>query len=389
MATLFQHLKPFGVSKRPFTMGLKWPQEMKNIYLAIGLFILLTWFELGYKVTASPQGTALMALGMVFLAVVSAMIFDKRSFCKHACLVGRIQGLYAMFAPVEIRAKELKVCASCKTKDCYSGNDQGNACPTELTIPQITMNTYCILCTECVKSCPHDNVAFNLRPFSTDLQRFKRVKVDEAWLAIILLALTSFHGLTMTPLWDSSTEPSVVGWIQSVFNVGPLVGFTLGMAGINGFLIFFYYLISVVTHYFAGDPNVSTKKIFLYYAYSILPVALFYHLAHNGMHLFMEGQMVVPLLSDPMGQGSNFFGTAAWQMNPVLSADTIWILQVFLVIIGHIFGIIIAHYVSRKLYTDAKQATRSLIPMLIAMIVYSFISLWIMHLDMNMRGSLM
>lgn len=389
VATCFQHLKPFGVKQKPFTMGLKGPKNLNNIYLATGFFVVLTWFELGYKVTSSPRATAIMAIMMVFLAVVSALIFEKRWFCKHACLVGRIQGLYAMFAPVEIRAENLSVCGMCKTKDCYTGNDKGNACPTKLTIPQITENTYCILCTECIKSCPHDNIAINVRPFATDLKRFKRVKTDEAWLALILLVLTSFHGITMTPMWDSLTGTSIVGTIQDTLNIGRLGAFTVGMIGFNGILLAFYYFIALATYLIVKDKSVPIKRIFCYYAYSILPVALFYHLAHNVMHIFMEGTMVVPLLSDPLGQGKNIFGTATWQIGSLLSDQVIWISQVALVVIGHIFGIIIAHYVSRKLYSDQKQATLSLIPMLIGMITYSFLSLWIMHLDMNMRSSMM
>src|SRR3989338_7415652 len=211
MATLFQHLKPFGVSNAPFTLGLKWPPWLKNIYLAIGLFILLTWFELGFKVTASPRSTAFLGILMVCLSIVPALIFEKRSFCKYACLVGRISGLYAMFSPVEVRSKDLSVCTACRTKDCFAGNDRGNPCPTSLVIPQIRENTYCILCTECVRSCPHDNVAVNIRPVAADLRRFKTARPDEAWLAVILLALTSFHGLTMTPLWDSAAQTSVLG----------------------------------------------------------------------------------------------------------------------------------------------------------------------------------
>lgn len=389
VASLFQHMKFFGVTKNPFTLSLKWPKKWNNIYLATTMFIVLTWFELGFKITASPRGTAIMAMMMVFLAVISVLIFEKRAFCKHMCLVGRIQGLYAMFAPGEIRANKLSVCKTCKTKDCFTGNDKGNACPTSLTIPQITTNTYCILCTECIKSCPHDNVSLNIRPFATDLVRFKRIKMDEAWLALILLILTSFHGITMTPMWDAPQGFSIISMIQKLLGVRRLMAFTIGMIVFNGILILFYYVISLITYYIAHDRAVTIKKIFLYFSFSLLPVALFYHLAHNTMHIFMEGGVILPLLSDPLGQGKNYFGTATWQLGSLISSQATWIIQVVLVLIGHIYGIIIAHYVSLKLYTDKKKATISLIPMLIGMIFYSFFSLWIMHLDMNMRSSLM
>jgi hypothetical protein len=140
----------------------------------------------------------------------------------------------------------------------------------------------------------------------------------------------------------------------------------------------------------AGAENVSTMKIFIQFSYSVLPIALFYHVAHNGMHLFMEGQNVVPLLSDPMGFGWDLFGTASLRnLPPILGKDVIWTTQVLLVIIGHVFGIIISQKTSRKLFGEGRLATVVQIPLLAAMIIFSFLSLWIMHLDMNMRGTLM
>jgi hypothetical protein len=130
-------------------------------------------------------------------------------------------------------------------------------------------------------------------------------------------------------------------------------------------------------------------EIFIKFSYSVLPIALFYHVAHNGMHLFMEGQNVFTLMSDPLGRGWDLFGTAQTTFPPILGKDIIWILQVILVVIGHVYGIIIAQKVSMRLFGKGRIATVVQLPLLAAMILFSFISLWLMHLDMNMRGTLM
>lgn len=388
-ATLAQNTGRLWGSAKPFTLGWRWPAALRNIYLAMGLFILLTWLELGYQVTASPRATAMLGLVLVALSVVPAVLFDKRSFCRYGCAIGRISGLYALFAPVEVRCKDREVCRQCATFDCFRGNQHGPACPTSLFLPAVKENTYCIQCGYCVRSCPSANVAFNLRPFAADLTQFTRPRPDESLLAIILLALTSFHGLTMTPLWDSVEGSSIIGWLRQVLNIGSLAAFTVGMALVVIAPIVFYGALCAVTQRLAGDPAVSARKLFLYYAYSLLPIALFYHLAHNAMHLFMEGQYVVPLLSDPLGAGWNLFGTAALRPGPILSAQAIWWLQVALVVVGHVFGILIAYYASRRLYAEVRRARLSLVPMLAGMVLYSWGSLWLLHLDMNMRSSLM
>ncbi len=388
-ATIAQGLGRLRGSSRPFTLGLRWPRALKNIYLATGFFVLLTWLELGYGVTSSPRATAWLGLLMAALAVVPALIFDRRPFCRNACLVGRISGLYALFSPVEVRATDRDVCSSCRTRECYRGDACTPGCPTSLYLPAVTESTYCTLCGYCVRSCPEGNVAWNVRPFAADLMSFTRPRRDEALLAVILLALTSFHGLTMTPMWDSAEGLSVTGWIRSVLGVGQLAAFTAGMAAVIAAPIGFYWLLCVVTRRLAGDPSVATSRIFLFFAYSLLPVALFYHLAHNGMHFFMEAQYIVPLLSDPLGRGWDLFGTSATRPGPLLSGEALWLLQVALVLVGHIFGIVIAHYAARRLYSEPRKATLSLIPMLAGMVLYSWISLWILHLDMRMRSTLM
>ncbi len=43
----------------------------------------------------------------------------------------------------------------------------------------------------------------------------------------------------------------------------------------------------------------------------------------------------------------------------------------------------------REMVVKGKLATTVQVPLLGAMVVFSFVSLWLMHLDMNMRGTLM
>ena len=82
-------------------------------------------------------------------------------------------------------------------------------------------------------------------------------------------------------------------------------------------------------------------------------------------------------------------GTASWRPVPWLPAQSVWWLQVSLVLVGHVFGLVIAHHAARRLFADPRRATFALVPMLAGMVFYSWFSLWILHLDMKMRGTLM
>ncbi len=400
IATMLSRLRFWGTGPGPLNLGLKWPKFLRNIGMAIVLFIVLTWLELGYHITSSPQFTAYMAIGILLLTVVPALLFEKKSFCRHGCFVGRITGLYATFSPIEVRATDKDVCKTCTTRDCYNGNDKGNPCPTSLSLATLVDNTYCLKCCECAKSCPKDNVSVNLRPFAADLYEYSGPRLDEAILAIVLLSLTSFHGLTMTPLWENVSAPggTVIGWITSTMHTARLTSFTIGMTGVLLGPILLYLLVCAITLAVAkrlhASGSLTSKapgfwKIFIQFSYSLLPIALFYHIAHNGMHLFMEGQNLLTLISDPLGRGWDLFGTAGITYAPILGKDTIWIVQVILVIIGHVYGITVSQRTAQKLFGTGRTATLVQLPLLASMILFSFVSLWLMHLDMNMRGTLM
>ena len=135
--------------------------------------------------------------------------------------------------------------------------------------------------------------------------------------------------------------------------------------------------------------QLSYHDYFVRYAYALLPIALFYHLAHNMEHLLMEGPKVVTLASDPFGWGWNLFGTLGWAVPPLVSLDVLWILQILLVLVGHVYSLWVAQRTSINIFGDRKAAFKSQIPMLIGMIAFSIFSLWLLKQPMEMRTSAM
>lgn len=374
-----------------FTLNMEWPRKLRNIYPATALFIVLTWLELGYNVTYSPRYTAYLGLLILSMAVVSAVIFERRAFCRYACLVGRVSGLYAMFAATELRRRNSEICKKvCGESDhgrglreCREGNTRGYPCPTYEYPRVMKTNTYCTLCFECVKSCRHKNISFNVRPFAADLLRLVRTRKDEAYLALVMVSMTVFHGLTMIPEWYFLIEG-----LERITGLGYYGSFTVGMAGALVLPIALYYILCVASKLLSGNEDVPVKQIFINYAYPLLPIALFYHLAHNSTHFFTEAQKIVPVLSDPFGWGWNLFGTAEWTLKPIMSLFTVWKLQVFMVLFGHVYGIYIASKIARITFRDRGQAVRSLAPQLVVLVGFSVISLILLAQPMLMRTTM-
>jgi len=383
ITNVMTRLSIFKVKKRTINLGWKWPTYFKNIYPATIFFILLTWLELGYHVTLSPESTALLGLIMLTMVFLPGLLFEKKAFCQYGCLIGRISGLYAMFSPVEIRSRNKDICKTCKTVDCFKGNTNGYPCPTNQNLKTMTVNTYCTMCAECFRSCPQDNVAFNLRSFGKDLLQTSTFRKDESYLCLILFALTAFHGLTMTPVWKIFTQK-----LQSLFNSSELLSFSIGMT-ISLIIPFALYATFIkLSALFAGEKEQQFKDLFVKFAYGLLPIALFYHISHNVEHFFMEGQKLVVLISDPFGYGWNLFGTADIPISPILSLASVWYIQVVLIIIGHVFGIIITHKHSYQIFHSRKAAIKSQIPMILLMIMFSVLSLWLVAQPMQMRTAM-
>ena len=101
------------------------------------------------------------------------LLYEKRAFCRYVCLVGRISGLYAQMSPVELRKIDNDVCKTCKTKECITGTDITTPCPTSEKPFMLTQNTYCTLCTECIRSCEKDNLTLKSK---TNRNRFSLYK---------------------------------------------------------------------------------------------------------------------------------------------------------------------------------------------------------------------
>jgi len=360
-----------------------WPRALRSIWPATVLFVGLTWLELGYGVTEKPWLTASLGLLMVLLALCSRVLFERKAFCRYACLVGRVSGLYATFAASELRAADAATCRQCRTKDCFHGNARGAPCPTHEFLGAMHENTYCILCMECVKSCPESNVAWNVRPFAADLLESIRPRSDEGWLAVIMLSMSAFHGLTMTLWWDR-----LVQGIAASAGVGPLVAFSLGMAAMLVLPAAVYFGLCALMRWCARDERHGVYTLFVRFAYALLPIALFYHLAHNAQHVFVEGKKLLRAASDPFGWGWDVFGTAQLPVDAVLPLEVGWGVQVALVLVGHLYALVIAHRTARALYPDGNAAVASQIPMLIAMVLFSWQSLWLLGQPMVMRTAM-
>jgi hypothetical protein len=88
---------------------------------------------------------------------------------------------------------------------------------------------------------------------------------------------------------------------------------------------------------------------------------------------------MIQLVSDPLGNGANIFGTANVEPNyALLTGNFLWYVQVAALVTGHAAGITLAHDRALTLYPDPREATRSQYWMLTVMVAFTCLGLWIL-----------
>jgi len=370
------HTVTTGIKRWDLSLNLKWPEKLNNIYPAIAFFIGITWLELGFSITYLPRYTAYLLIFLLGAAVLSAMLFKRRAFCMHLCFIGAIQGVYSSVSPLELRRRDKEVCKSCSTKDCIKGNDNGDPCPVLIYAGAMKRNNSCILCMECVKTCPHDNLGLNVRPPGSELSGIKLFKIQESWLAISLLGLTFFHGFTMFPMWMDFGMKASRGTYYLVFT-GLLIASVLIPAAAT-------YAFSWASRALSGNKT-PLKDVFKGFAYALIPMALAYHLAHNVMHLLMEAPILIPVLSDPLGIGQNLFGTRGYSTMPILSMNAHKYIQVTLILFGLIISNVAALRISQRLYKEENRVIKGFLPISLLALLIAAISIVFLMQPMIMR----
>ncbi len=288
----------WGHDETASSLELKVPRPLRSVWPALAMFTGLTWLELGEGVTQSPAETSALAVLMVVLATLSLALFERGAFCRYFCPVGRTIGCYAQLAPVELRPVDQSTCDRCTTLECHHGTDEIEPCPTGLTMGRRMRNTYCLSCGACALACRSHNVSWRLRPLAHEAATSGRPHWDEAWFMIGLLALATFHGLTMLPLWDDT-----VRWVGREIGDSTrlLVSFSLLM-GVGLVLPAALYGLAVAATRPGAMAAVPYRRRFAGLAFTALPLAFAYHVAHNLTHLVREGASFGDVLLDPLGQ---------------------------------------------------------------------------------------
>jgi polyferredoxin len=292
---------------KPKWLNLRVPKMFRNMWFQNLSFLLLALFS--SVLLTTPNITGIVLATMLFAAIGLSTVFERRAFCRYLCPVGGFIGIYSQTAPIELRIKAKQVCMNCKGKPCYNGSSAGYGCPWDVFPGGLTKNTYCGLCMECIRTCPDDNIAINLRPFSADVAK-PSTHMDEAFKAFIMLGSAMIYAGVLLGPWGAFKD--------AAYNVGTNAWFVYASIFLA---IIFVILPGLFTLGISKTKSsLSLKQRFASLATALIPLGLMFWVAFSLSFVLTNASYILAALSDPLGLGWNLFGTAnvAWQ--PMLTS---------------------------------------------------------------------
>jgi hypothetical protein len=213
-----------------------------------------------------------------------------------------------------------------------------------------------------------------LRPVLSGAPRWTVVPGSVA-LLVVGIGTTTFDGFSNGPVW-ASLGPDLTDLFGGGTAAGEIAN-TIGMALCIGVIAGFYRLgIAGMTTVGRGH---DVRELSGRFVHSLAPIAFAYMLAHYFSLLVYQGQAMGYLISDPLGHGSNIFGTAHQKIDyTVIGSKTIWYVQVAALVTGHVAGLVLAHDRAIAMYRNVRAATRSQYWMLVVMVGFTSLGLWLL-----------
>ncbi len=412
---------PRTLAKRMSKRGRRFPRALRNKWLAISallfFFFLYEWLDLW----SSPLLTAWVIVVYFVSSFALEFFFAESPFCKYVCPLGTFNYIYSTVSPLQIGTRNYDVCLHCKGKECVNGSyqeapmivvdqigvngeptathingPQGTlGCGTELFVPSIKSNMDCMMCLDCVRACPHDNVGLLARKPGAELTRPDAF--PHRWDLAFLLITFAFMGLMnafgmVPPVYD------VMRSLATALNLPALGLSDLAIEGVDLFIIFGIgmlllpivlalaaaWLARWLTHTVKRD---SLRVALTSFAPAFVPIGLGFWTAHYGFHFLTGVLTIIPAFqSFLIDHGITLLGDPNWTLSGVEDMQVIGLIQTIALLGGFVASMMVAQRIAMRLYR--RDSVLGLLPWALLFLLMIAAGMWLFNLPMEMRGTL-
>ncbi len=362
-----------------------------GVWVIIIAFILITWLDTVFGLVESPVNTGYLLLFVFAGVVLMGAVFEKRAWCRYLCFLGGLSGNYSMSSALELRT-DSETCKACKTPLCYKGTEKVAGCSMFEYPRTMDSNRFCNFCANCIKNCPHDAVRITPRTPTSELWFMKKPRIEDSFLATALIGIVVVQTVVMLEVW----EP-FMAWFESATGI---TDFTLAWTVIFAGAMLIPLVLMLVSSYISGmltskigipgmlpdqtaEVNLASESQegsmmlsnFVRYGYSLIPLGLGIHLAHNAKHFLGEGLSVIYTTASLAGM--HISGELS-----LLNMPTIQIIQYILTALG-ILG---AAYTAHRISLNSPNSRSSVMPYILLILMFGAVALWMYSVPMAARA---
>jgi cytochrome c oxidase assembly factor CtaG len=331
-----------------------WPRTLRTKWFAVGLLILVFWAYEAFGVWDSPKLTAWILVGYFAAAFAVDTFFRGASFCKYVCPIGQFNFVSSLVSPLEVRVRSRDACTACTTHDCIRGNPHQRGCELHLFLPRKAGNMDCTFCLDCVKACPHDNVAILAGAPGSSLGRFSHRPDIAALALVVVFSAFASAGAMVIPMAAWRDRATLV--------LAPAV--------------------------MLGAAMVAGRERFCRFSLSLLPLGLAMWAAHLLFHLSTGWNTAWPVVQRAAGDlGVSWLGAPRWTPSAPLFAPHVTLaIQVLLLDAGVLLSLYAGWRIARSYAKRAQVGLLLLAPWAVVAALLYAAGIWIFLQPMQMRG---
>jgi hypothetical protein len=340
-----------------------------GIWIIDAAFLLITWADHAFGIVESPRGSGYLLGLLIVGSVVTAVLYERRTWCRYLCFLGGLSGNYSRSSGIQLKATP-EVCATCKDQHCYKGRGSIPGCPVfEVPRAMHTMSN-CNLCANCLKACTRDSLRLLVRKPTSELWFIARPRFSEAFLAVVIVGIVLVQNITMLSFW----EPLIASLAGVLFG-SRVAAFTLVF--IVAMALPFGLMLAAAK--LSGPRRAEgVVQTFARFGYAVIPLDLAGHMAHNLFHLLAEGKAIahntVALV------GVQVTGSAA-----LLPPASIQALQFGILALGIGGALFTAYKIAGHSGAGAAGAVRGLWPQIAVLAIFGLLNIYLFTLPMAHR----
>jgi polyferredoxin len=250
------------------------------------LCIVVFWVEIVWNASHNPFLTGMILLSISLGALIFSMFFQRYSWCRYLCPLGRLNAIFSMPSTLELRANR-EVCENqCTDHTCYRGTDNTPGCPMFRHPFLVDNNKDCILCGNCIKNCRYRSIQLNLRMAPSELWSIQSPVLADNFLVVCLAMIYFFLArqedfLEIVQQWSVDAAS---GWIRAI----------IGSISFWAPLLIAWYAYSLICLFQSRLISEDYQKVRITSGYGMIPLVIGGYLAFYMKMFFQEAWRLIP-----------------------------------------------------------------------------------------------